>query len=70
MDLKDTICEEITRFQELQMGIVPRKATVLIEEDMIVVHPKEMLSPAEKHLAVSQKGQNFLREFKSLVKNP
>ncbi len=66
-DLKDTICEEITKFQELQMGIVPRKATVMIEEDMIVVHLKEMLSPAENHLALSQKGQYLLMEFNVLL---
>ena len=65
--LRAVISQTIGQFEEKQMGVKPKEVKVIIDSDLIIIHLKEMLSPAEKHLALSEKGQSILQHFNNML---
>ena len=72
MDIKElsvALAERIIKFEKEEMGADPGGVTVLVEQDLVMVHIKEALSPSEKALARTQTGQAILQRFNNLLFN-
>src|SRR6266545_823220 len=50
-------------FEQRRTGHLPRSATVVLNEDMLIITLRGALSPAEKDLAKSPKGAAEMQEF-------
>ena len=61
--LSASLAEAIARFEEEEMGVRPTRVKVLVEEDLVMVHLKEVLSPSERVLARTEAGQIILQKF-------
>jgi len=61
--LSASLAEAIARFEEEEMGIRPGGVKVLVEEDLVMVHLREVLSPSERALAQTETGQAILQRF-------
>jgi len=61
--LSASLAEAIARFEEEEMGIHPTSVNVMVEEDLVMVHLKEVLSPSERTLARTETGQAILQRF-------
>jgi uncharacterized protein YbcI len=61
--LSASLAEAIARFEEEEMGIHPTRVNVMVEEDLVMVHLKEVLSPSERTLARTEAGQAILQRF-------
>jgi uncharacterized protein YbcI len=61
--LSASLAEAIGRFEEEEMGVHPASVKVLVEEELVMVHLKEVLSPSERALAQTQAGQAILQRF-------
>ena len=44
--LSSSLAQTIARFEEEEMGVRPSRVTVMVEEDLVVVHLREVLSPS------------------------
>jgi uncharacterized protein YbcI len=47
----------------------PSRVTVMVEEDLVVVHLREVLPPSERALARTEAGQALLQRFSTLLFN-
>lgn len=61
--LSASLAEAISRFEEEEMGAHPASVKVLVEEELVMVHLKEVLSPSERALAQTEAGQAILQRF-------
>lgn len=61
--LSASLAQAIARFEEEEMGIRPSRVRVLVEDDLVMVHLKEVLSPSERALAGTEAGQAVLQRF-------
>jgi uncharacterized protein YbcI len=61
--LSASLAQAIARFEEEEMGIRPSSVRVLVEEDLVMVHLKEVLYPSERNLARTEAGQAILQRF-------
>jgi uncharacterized protein YbcI len=67
--LSTSLAESIARFEEEEMGVRPARVTVMVEEDLVMVHLKEVLSPSERALASTESGQALLQRFNTSLIN-
>ena len=67
--LSSSLAQTIARFEEEEMGIRPSRVTVMVEEDLVVVHLREVLSLSERALARTEAGQAMLQRFNTLLFN-
>ena len=67
--LSASLAQAIERFEEEEMGIRPTCVKVLVEDDLVMVHLKEVLSPSERALARSEAGQAILQRFNAMLFN-
>lgn len=67
--LSSSLAETIARFEEEEMGVRPSRVTVMVEEDLVIVHLREVLSPSERALARTEAGQAMLQRFNTLLFN-
>lgn len=67
--LSSSLARTISRFEEEEMGVRPSRVTVMVEEDLVVVHLREVLSPSERALARTEAGQAMLQRFNTLLFN-
>ena len=67
--LFSSLARTIARFEEEEMGVRPSRVTVMVEEDLVVVHLREVLSPSERALARTEAGQAMLQRFNTLLFN-
>jgi len=65
--LSASLAEVIARFEEEEMGIRPTEVKVLVEDDLVMVHLKGVLSPSERTLARTEAGQAVLQRFNSML---
>ena len=68
-ELSASLAEAIERFEEEEMGVRPSQVTVMVEEDLVMVHLKGILSPSERELARTDEGQATLQRFNTLLFN-
>jgi len=61
--LSASLAQAVARFEEEEMGIHPAHVRVLVEEDLVMVHIKEVLYPSERNLARTEAGQTILQRF-------
>ena len=64
--LSSHLAEVIARFQEEEMGARPTEVSVTLGDDLVMVHLKEVLSPSERSLARTERGQALLQRFNTL----
>ena len=67
--LSDTLAEAIRKFEEEEMRVQPDHVTVMMEEDLVLVHVKGVLSSSERDLARTDAGQAILQRFNTLLFN-
>lgn len=67
--LSSSLAKTIARFEEEEMGVRPSRVTVVVEEDLVIVHLREVLSPSERALARTEAGQAMLQRFNTLLFN-
>ena len=65
--LSASLEEAIAKFEEEEMGIRPAQVKVMMDEDLVMVHLKELLSPSERALARTEGGQAMLQRFNTLL---
>jgi uncharacterized protein YbcI len=65
--LSATLARTIARFEEEQMGVRPADIRVLVEDDLVMVHLKEVLSPSEREMARTEAGQTVLQRFNAML---
>ena len=65
--LSTSLAEAISRFEEEEMGVRPTAVRVLVEEDLVMVHVKEVLSPSERAMARTEGGQAILQRFNAML---
>ena len=65
--LSASLAQAITRFEEEEMGVRPAGVKVLVEDDLVMVHIKEVLSPSERALARTEAGQAVLQRFNAML---
>lgn len=65
--LSASLAQAIARFEEEEMGIRPAAVKVLVEDDLVMVHLKEVLSPSERTLARTEAGQAVLQRFNAML---
>ena len=65
--LSASLAQAIARFEEEEMGIRPAHVKVLVEDDLVLVHVKEVLSPSERVLARTEAGQAILQRFNAML---
>ena len=68
-ELSAALGKRILKFEEEEMGARPSGVMVMVEQDLVLVHIKEMLSPSEKTLARTETGQALLQRFNNLLFN-
>ncbi len=61
--LSASLAEAIARFEEEEMGVHPASVKVMVAEELVMVHLKEVLSPSERALAQTETGQAVLQRF-------
>ena len=57
----------VEKFEEEEMGIRPGQVKVMMDEDLVMVHLKGVLSPSERALARTETGQAMLQRFNTLL---
>jgi uncharacterized protein YbcI len=67
--LSSSLAASIARFEEEEMGVKPARVTVMVEEDLVMVHLKEVLSLSERALASTESGQALLQRFNTSLIN-
>jgi len=67
--LSSSLAETIARFEEEEMGVRPSRVTVVVEDDLVIVHLRDILSPSERALARTEAGQAMLQRFNTLLFN-
>ena len=67
--LSASLSEAISKFEEEEMGVRPAETSVLVQEDLVMVHLKGVLSPSEQALARTDVGQAILQRFNNLLFN-
>ena len=67
--LSTTLAEAIRKFEEEEMAVRPAQVTVMIGEELVLVHLKGVLSPSEQALARTDIGQAVLLRFNTLLFN-
>ncbi len=67
--LSSSLARTIARFEEEEMGVRPSRVTVMVEDDVVIVHLREVLSPSERALARTEAGQAMLQRFNTLLFN-
>ena len=65
--LQKAIAELVEQFELNQMGIQPTSVNVLVRGDVVIVHLKEILPAAEKHLALTERGQDLVSRFATML---
>ena len=65
--LSKALAQAIARFEEEQMGVRPADIRVLVEDDLVMVHLKGVLSPSERELARTEAGQAVLQRFNTML---
>lgn len=58
------ISNAITRYEREQLGRGPDETRTFILQNMLIVHLKGILTPAEKTLAQSAEGEKLIREVR------
>lgn len=62
-ELSASLAEVIGRFEAEEMGARPTRVSVMVQDELVVVHLKGVLSPSERDLAKTQTGQAILQRF-------
>jgi uncharacterized protein YbcI len=65
--LQDDIAALVEQFEFEQMGIQPTRVNVMVRGDVVIVHLKEILPAAEKHLALTERGQDLVSRFATML---
>jgi uncharacterized protein YbcI len=65
--LSASLAQAIALFEEEEMGVRPASVKVLVEDDLVMVHLKEVLSPSERVLARTETGQAVLQRFNAML---
>lgn len=65
--LSASLAQAVARFEEEEMGIRPAGVKVLVEDDVVMVHLKDVLSPSERALARTEAGQAVLQRFNAML---
>ena len=67
--LSSLLAEAVVRFEEREMGLRPAEVKVMVEDELVLVHLKGVLSPSERELARTEAGQSILQRFNTLLFN-
>lgn len=67
IDLQRAIADLVERFEQQEMGIQPTSVNVMVRGDVVIVHLKEVLPAAEKHLALTERGQDLVSRFATML---
>ncbi len=62
--LEDLISTNMIAFQREQLGRGAESAKTYIIDDMIIIRLKGVLTPAEKQLAIQEKGKALVKEMR------
>ena len=62
-ELSSTLAGLIAQFQAAEGGSRPDQVDVVIQQDLVMVHLKSVLSPSERALAQTDEGQAILQRF-------
>jgi uncharacterized protein YbcI len=65
--LSAALAQAIARFEEEEMGVRPAEVKVLVHDDLVMVHVKDVLSPSERALARTEAGQAVLQRFNAML---
>jgi uncharacterized protein YbcI len=65
--LQRDIADLVEQFELEQMGIRPTSVNVMVRGDVVLVHLKEVLPAAEKHLALTERGQDLVSRFATML---
>ena len=68
-ELSGHLCRVVARFEEEEMGRRPSEVRVIVEDELVLVHLKGVLSPSECDLAKTDTGQAILQRFNTLLFN-
>jgi uncharacterized protein YbcI len=63
LTMAQQIAKAASTFQKQRTGLAPKRVTVVLNEDTLVVTLHDALSPAEKALALTPAGAAQVREF-------
>jgi len=66
-ELQAAIADLVERFERQEMGIQPTSVNVMVKGDVVIVHLKEVLPAAEKHLALTGQGQDLVSRFATML---
>ena len=66
-ELSASLAAAIGRFEAEEMGARATGVTVMLQDDLVVVHLKGVLSPSERDLAQTQFGQAILQRFNTML---
>ena len=65
--MQAAIAELVDRFERQEMQIQPSSVNVMVRGDVVIVHLKEVLPAAEKHLALTAHGQELVAKFATML---
>ena len=68
-ELSTVLAEAIRTFEEEEMAVRPAQVTVMIGEELVLVHLTGVLSSSERALARTDIGQAVLMRFNTLLFN-
>jgi uncharacterized protein YbcI len=67
-EIEAAVSEEISRFGKENMGLGPKDIQVHLLDDLLVIRLRDVLAPAEQHLAKSlpaESGRDLLKRVRS-----
>ncbi len=65
--LQAAIGDLVEQFERQEMGIRPSSVNVMVRGDVVIVHLKEVLPAPEKHLALTERGQDLVERFTTML---
>ncbi len=66
-ELAANLARTIARFEVEEMGVRPADVKVLVQDELVMVHVKDVLSPSERALARTEPGQAVLQRFNAML---
>jgi len=66
-ELSASLAQVIGRFEAEEMGVTAARVSVVVEDDLVLVHLRGVLSPSERDLAQTREGQAILQRFNNML---
>lgn len=66
-ELQTAIAGLVERFEREEMGAQPTAVNVMVRGGVVIVHLKEVLPAAQKHLALTERGQDLVAKFATML---